>query len=87
MSITLLAGVSADNRGGSPSAWSAGKSESYFSRKCSSDDSIIVRDDVRDLRALPYASDYLVLACVVVAMYCQQIFDAVPLVLVAGPTR
>lgn len=33
---------------------------------------------------LPYFDDYSILACAVVASYVQQVFDAVPLVLVTG---
>jgi len=34
---------------------------------------------------LPFNGDYLLLACIVTATYCQQIFDAVPLILLTGP--
>lgn len=34
---------------------------------------------------LPFKADYLMLACIVATTFCQQIFDAVPLVLVTGP--
>lgn len=33
---------------------------------------------------LPFQADYLLLACTVAATYCQQIFEAVPLILVTG---
>ena len=48
---------------------------------------LLLRQIAAHLRSsvwLPHQSDYLVLACVVAATYCQQIFDAVPLVLVTG---
>lgn len=44
-----------------------------------------IREHLRCSVWLPYPTDYDLLSCVVAATYCQQVFDAVPLILVNGP--
>lgn len=44
-----------------------------------------VQNHLRGSVWLPYENDFSVLACSVVASYVQEVFDAVPLLLVTGP--
>lgn len=43
-----------------------------------------VHDHLKASTWLPYEGDYVILACAVAASYVQQVFDAVPLLLVTG---
>lgn len=61
-------------------AWKEGKGKTPAFK-------VIMERIVSHLRGavwLPYADDYAILACAVAASYVQQIFDAVPLLLITG---
>lgn len=44
-----------------------------------------IQNHLRGSVWLPYEHDYAILSCAVVASYVQEVFDAVPLLLVTGP--
>ena len=44
-----------------------------------------IQNHLRGSMWLPYEQDFSILACAVVASYVQEVFDAVPLLLVTGP--
>lgn len=73
------------------STWRWPSIDAYVHRRATSPPLIqLLEQVIKHLKAavwLPFERDYQLLACVVAATYCQQVFDAVPLVLVNGPSR